>query len=317
MKNLSLLFLVFCAALEAAPVTDLAFPGEGEKLISTGRKQLQILFLATGKRDMVPCEMQRLLSLAIDSRSRFVVLGGGSPGERGMATVLDWQTKKVVQRETNFRDWVTCVALKPDDAYFVAGSADATAQIYPVSSASDKDAAITLKGHTGPVLGAAWSPDSELIVTASADRSLKVWRAVDGTLLRSLPHHTEAVHTVVFYPGKADSPLAQCASGSDDQTVRIWQPKIGRMVRIIRGHEGPIFALAYSPDGSALFSAGKEGIIRKLDPNSDRILGEWKEHQDAIYSLAFDSTGEHLASGDWSGAIKLWRFKNGNLEANP
>jgi WD40 repeat protein len=132
-----------------------------------------------------------------------------------------------------------------------------------------------------------------------------------------LPHHTETVNTVVFRPRNENPAIAHCASGSDDQTVRIWQPKIGRMVRIIRGHEGPIFALAYSPDGSALFSAGKEGIIRMLDPHSDRILSEWKGHQDAIYCLAFDSTGEHLASGDWSGAIKLWRFKNGNLEANP
>lgn len=317
MKKLLLLFPLLCLTLGAAPATDLAFTGDGKTLISTGRKQIQVLFLATGRTEVIPCEPQRVVSLDVDPKSRFVVIGGGSPGENGSAAVLDWQTKRVLQHQTNFSDWVTCVTLDPHATRFVAGSADASARLYPVSSAAEKDDAIALKGHTGPVLGAAWSPDAELVVTASADRSLKVWASADGRLLRSFAHHTEAVHTVVFRPGTDSSALAQCASGSDDETVRIWQPKIGRMVRIIRGHGGATFALAYTPDGSALFSAGKEGIIRCLDPDSDRILGEWKAHEEAIYSLAIDSAGTLLASGDWSGAVKLWRFTSGKLEAVP
>ena len=314
MRRLCWLFPVLSLALGAAPVRDLTFSQDGELLLSTGTKQINIWFLANGKREALPIELDWPVSLAIDAQSRFLVIGGGRPGVNGTAAVIDWQTKDILQRQTNFNDWVTCVALNPQNTRFVVGSADASAGLFPLRSGSIAGKSVLLRGHTGPVLGAAWSPDAELVVTASADRSLKVWDSADGTLLRSLGHHTEAVHTVVFRPKTAASAAAQCATGSDDQTVRIWQPKIGRMVRIIRGHGGPTFALAYSPDGAFLFSAGKEGIIRQLDPDSDRILGEWKGHDDAIYSLAFDSTGNLLASGDWSGTIKLWRFTDGQLQ---
>jgi WD40 repeat protein len=78
------------------------------------------------------------------------------------------------------------------------------------------------------------------------------------------------------------------------------------MVRIIRQHQGPIFALAFSPDGKTLFSAGKEGRIRRIDANSDEILAEWPAHSDWVYAMAISPDGSKLASGDWSGAVRLW-----------
>jgi WD40 repeat protein len=77
------------------------------------------------------------------------------------------------------------------------------------------------------------------------------------------------------------------------------------MVRIIRGHNAPILALAYSPDGTALFSAGQQGIIRRLDPESDAVLSEWPVHSDWIYELAVSPDGTRLASGDWSGSVQV------------
>src|SRR4029077_15746750 len=108
----------------------------------------------------------------------------------------------------------------------------------------------------------AFSPTGLSLVTASADRSLKVWSTRDGHLLRTFNQHLEAVQALAFRPrsgGAAEVTPAFCASAGDDRTVRIWQPEIGRMVRIIRHHEGRIFALVYSPDGKTVFSAGKEG----------------------------------------------------------
>ena len=125
-------------------------------------------------------------------------------------------------------------------------------------------------------------------VTASADRSLKVWSTQDGHLLRTFNHHTESVHALAFRPRSggafAETP-AFCASAGDDRTVRMWQPEVGRMVRIIRQHQGPIFALAFSPDGKTLFSAGKEGRIRRIDSDSDAIVAEWP-HRLGLRSLS-------------------------------
>jgi len=308
------LWLVCAAGLGAAPAADLAFSNDGLTVVATGRREVQLFSAGTAvKTGSIPAKVQRVTALALDPQNRFLVYGGGTPGESGVVALLDWKSQEVLWRQINFADWVTSVAISSDATRIVAGSADASAFIYPIGTASKSAVAIPLIGHTGPVLSAAWSLDGQLIVTASADRSLKVWSPSDGKLLRSFAHHTEAIRVVVFRPGIEGA--AQCASGSDDRTVRIWQPASGRMVRIIRGHGGPVFALAYTPDGSALLSAGKEGIVRHLDGESDQVLGEWKAHDEPIYSLAISPDGSHVATGDWTGRIKLWRFAGGQLTA--
>src|SRR6185295_17784754 len=98
---------------------------------------------------------------------------------------------------------------------------------------------------------------------------------------------------------------ASCASGSGDRTARIWQPEIGRMVRIIRQHRGPVLALAWAPDGRSIFSAGKESVIRRFDAESDSLLSEWPANADWIYALAASPDGSRLASGDWSGKVQI------------
>ena len=78
------------------------------------------------------------------------------------------------------------------------------------------------------------------------------------------------------------------------------------MVRIVRGHMGPVFTVAYAPEGSALFSAGGEGVVRMIDPDSDAVLREWKGSDDWIYALAVSPDGKSLATADWTGTVKLW-----------
>jgi WD40 repeat protein len=148
------------------------------------------------------------------------------------------------------------------------------------------------------------------------DRSLKVWSAADGKLVRSFGQHTDAVQALAFRPATADWPAAPpfCSSGGDDRTVRVWQPTIGRMVRIVRRHEGAVLALAFTPDGRALFSAGKEGIIRRIDSDSDEVLGEWRASDEWIYSLAISPDGRTLATGDWSGVIRWWSVGERELQ---
>jgi WD40 repeat protein len=104
---------------------------------------------------------------------------------------------------------------------------------------------------------------------------------------------------------ESNDTLAACASAGDDRTVRIWQPEVGRMVRIVRRHGGPVFALAYSPDGKFLYSAGAEGVIRRIDAESDAILQSWPMPGKWIYSIALSANGAKLVYGDWSGKVRM------------
>jgi hypothetical protein len=80
----------------------------------------------------------------------------------------------------------------------------------------------TLSGHTKEVFAAAFSPDSTRIVSASSDKTLKVWDAVSGQQLRTLEGHTAWVLGCAFSP---DGSLI--FSVSADKTLRIWEAASG------------------------------------------------------------------------------------------
>ena len=309
-----LLLTPVAISLHAAPATALAFTPDGAILASGAHREVQLRSVPSGKiTASFPAELSRITSLSFSSDGAHLALAGGTPGEPGAALILSWDDKSIEHRFTNFADLVTGIAFNHDASWLAVASADASAFLFPLGS-NARDA-IELRGHSGPVLDIAWAPKDNIVVTASADRSLKVWSATDGKLLRSFSHHTEPLHAVVFRPrpDRSDETPFQCASASDDGTVRIWQPTIGRMVRIIRGHDAPIFTLAYTPDGQKLFSAGRDGIIRRLDTDSDQILGQWKAHEEPIYRIAISPDGRHLATGDWSGKVHLWKISGDEL----
>lgn len=295
----------------AVPVTALAFSPDGSVLVSGGRDGLDVRSPRNGAVERrVPCEWPRIFALAFQPGGRHLAVGGGVPGVRGGVVVLDWPAGTVRWRATNFVDLVTSVAFSGDGSRLALAAADHSAVVWRgFGKGETPEVAFALAGHAGAVRSVAFSPTGRTLVTAGADRSIKVWSVDDGRLQRSFSHHTEAVHALAFRPvagGEAEASPVFCASASEDRTVRVWQPEIGRMVRIVRGHAGPVFAVAYSGNGAVIFSAGQEGIIRAIDAGSDEVVAAWPGHGDWVYSLAVSPDGARLASGDWTGEVRIW-----------
>ncbi|MEM6427060.1 MAG: AAA-like domain-containing protein, partial [Cyanobacteria bacterium P01_D01_bin.128] len=108
-----------------------------------------------------------------------------------------------------------------------------------------------LSGHEGHVLGVTYSPDGELIATASGDQTVKLW-AKDGQLL-----HTFAGNATTF--GVAFHPqLPLLAATNLDGSLQIWELESKTLVQTIQAHNGAAWSLAFSPTGEFLVSGGAD-----------------------------------------------------------
>ena len=76
-----------------------------------------------------------------------------------------------------------------------------------------------------------------------------------------------------------------------------------------------VLALAYSPDGTTLASAGDDAVVVLRDVASGRVVGRLEGHGDAVSCLAFSPDGQTLATGSYDRTVKLWDVATGREQA--
>ncbi|MEG5039827.1 MULTISPECIES: WD40 domain-containing protein [unclassified Microcoleus] len=125
----------------------------------------------------------------------------------------------------------------------------------------------TFTGHTNQVCWVAFSPDGQIVASASADRTLKLWDVNTGNCIKTLTGHTNWVWSVAFSPdGKT------LVSGSCDGTVRLWDVSTGRCIRTLTGHTREIYAVSFSPNGQTVASGCADETARLWDVNTGECL---------------------------------------------
>jgi serine/threonine protein kinase len=190
--------------------------------------------------------------------------------------------------------------------YIASGGDDHVIHVWFANSGSD--ARPTYTGHSDAVSMVAWSPDSTMLASASADKTVQVWKAFPGSSDTPFSYtgHGDVVKAVAWsFDG------TRIASGSSDKTVQLWNAD-GSNPATYSAHNDIVNTVAWSPDGTMLASGSNDKTVRvwKASDNSD--IFTYSGHSDAVNAVAWSPDGKYIASASSDKTVQIWEATTGN-----
>jgi WD40 repeat protein len=171
--------------------------------------------------------------------------------------------------------------------------------------AADADLTV-LSGHHGGLLSAAYSPDGAQIVTASHDKTARIWDAHTGVELGVLSGHRDGVFSAAYSPDGA-----QIVTASDDRTARIWDSRTHAQLVVLSGHADRIWSAAFAPNGANIVTASSDKTARIWDVHAGTQLAVLSGHDGRVYSAAYSPDGTRIVTASFDRTMRIWDARSG------
>jgi len=201
--------------------------------------------------------------------------------------------------------WVRAVAFSADGRLASVGGDDLV-KIWDISKGECIKA---LSGHTNRVQAVAFSPnDQMLLVSGDKDCKVRIWDIrQEEPLLHTLSGHKDWIRTIAISPDGQT-----IASGSYDNTIKIWALQTGECLNTLEGHTDKVRSVAFSPDGQTLASGSYDSTIRLWNVQTAQCQNVLQGHTDWVWSIVFSADGQILVSGSNDQTIRKWEVKTGH-----
>jgi WD40 repeat protein/serine/threonine protein kinase len=164
----------------------------------------------------------------------------------------------------------------------------------------------TFTGHRAGVTAVALTPDGRLAVSASKDRTLRLWDVEAGGCLSTFRGHRRGVASLYLSPDGR-----HLASAGRDAAVLLWDLRAGKLAQEFRGHAGPVAAAWVSADGRYALSAGRDGALKTWDAETGRCVRSLTAHEGGAHTLGVSADERHALTAGGDRALRLWDVASG------
>jgi eukaryotic-like serine/threonine-protein kinase len=202
------------------------------------------------------------------------------------------------------RETLTCVALAPDGRRVAAGTRGGTVYLWTLDPPGVPPKATTV--HNGPVGGVAFCPDGSAVLSGGRDGTLVRWNVETARGERLLRGEAGPVRAVA-----CSKTTGHVATAGEHLILR--QPDGTNLT--LAGHDGGVYCVAFSTDGTLLVSGGGDGKVRLWRTSDGTEVTTFEGHIGAVRGVAISPERRFVYSGGSDGTLRRWPARAAVVQA--
>lgn len=217
-----------------------------------------------------------------------------------------WNTAGVNVDSASYRRTLWTASWQPDGKAVAVGSSEGAVYVVPLPVPRTPPK-VPVR-HKDRVVSVRFSPKGDFIASSGWDNTLRFTPLTSGVRVRS-------IDGAGVIPDLAFGPAPLIVAAHWDGTVRVYDYTTGQAIGTFPGHNGPVTAVAFHPDGKQIASGGKDGTVRVWDLDTRTEVLRYAEHSGTVTDLTYTRDGTRLVSSGADGFVRAWAASASDLVA--
>ncbi|MDR2700830.1 MAG: caspase family protein [Spirochaetaceae bacterium] len=263
------------------------------QFIASGTDKTLVLNVKTGDEFIVNGKDPNASAMAISNGGLFTALGGWD----GSVSLIETESGEKTKLPP-LAKYVTAMAFSGNNRFLAAASADGIISIYDLDN---YHFCKSIQGHNESVNSLFFSPDESAVVSASSDKTIKIWNVTGMEQIITIGGHCDPPRLSVISHD-------YIASLSRAGSIKIWNAKTGEFIEAFDAPEG-IKSMCFSPDNENLVTVSRGGIAADFNIKTGKTRQLSQDESFAIIRSV--NTGGRIVSVLWDGSIEIWDYTTG------
>lgn len=227
----------------------------------------------------------------------------------GQLLVWEWQSESYILKQQGHYDSMNALVYSPDGQRIITTADDGKIKVWDVQSGF---CIVTFTEHTSGVTACEFAKRGNVLFTASLDGSIRAW-----DLIRYRNFRTFTSPTRIPFSSIAVDPSGEviCAGSLDSFDIHIWSVQTGQLLDQLAGHEGPVAALDFAPNGDTVVSGSWDRTVRIWSIFGRTQTSEPLQVHADVLDVAFRPDSKQIAVSTLDGQLTFWSVSDASQQA--
>ncbi|OMH83598.1 Periodic tryptophan protein-like protein [Zancudomyces culisetae] len=243
-----------------------------------------------------------LNTAAINNSGEWLALGSSKLGQ---LLVWEWQSESYVLKQQGHTYDMSAAAYSGDGQYIATGGDDGKVKVWQTGTGY---CFVTFSNHSASVSDVVFTKNSQVVVSASLDGTVRAFDLVRYRNFRTFAAPTPVQFSCLAVDGSGD---IVCAGCKDSFEIYVWSMQTGRLLDVLSGHQGPVSALEFRSDGLQLASSSWDKTVCLWDVFTRSKAVEKLAHSFEVLSVSYRPDCKALACSTLDGSIHFWDVATG------